>query len=115
MSVENPFRSIRLRYWPDYLLVFAGALFMIVFVAFVAGASIPGGGPSWLAILGGAVLFGIAGEKAHYRYYVKIPKANMQVPTSGWLHGIFADTMAGVGLILASGGVISWVWRPSCF
>lgn len=98
--MENPFKNIQLKNWPDYWLAVTGASFVILLGGLVAGQQLPGGTVNWVIFFGGLVLLGIGAQKAHYKVHIKDGEGNMNVWVSKWRHSIAADIFVIVGLLL---------------
>ncbi len=98
--MENPFKNIQLKNWPDFLLAISGVSFVLVLGALVADQKLPGGTVAWAMLFGGLVIFGIGAQKAHYKTHIKNIKGNANVWVSKWRHSLLADAFAGVGLLL---------------
>ena len=79
--LENPFRNIQLKDWPDFLLAVSGVSFVVSLIAFFGGSS---SAVPFVLVFGGLVLFGIGGKIAHYRFRDGAIKGNSNALVS-WL------------------------------
>jgi hypothetical protein len=97
MTVTNPFKNIRVKYWPDYLLAVTGTCFIITVLTYLTGIdrAFP-----LMVIFGGLILFGIGGEIAHYRYSIKGYGGMVSQQFSGWRHTFLANSFALLGILL---------------
>lgn len=102
--MNNPFRNIQLKDWPDFLLAISGVSFVLSLVALFGGLSIAA---MIVPVFGGLVLFGIGGKIAHYRYRDASIIGNSNAWFAGWRHSFLADIFAGLGVFLI---LIAAVW-----
>lgn len=98
--MENPYKNIQLKNWPDYWLAVTGFSFVIIFGGLVAGQQLPGGIVAWVMLFGGLVIFSIGAQISHYKVHLKGIEGNMNVWVSKWRHNFLADALAVVGLLL---------------
>lgn len=111
--VENPFRNIQLKNWPDFWLAITGIAFVVVLTGLVAGQQLPGGSATWVMLFGGFVMFGIGAQKAHYKAHLKGVEGNINVWVSKWRHSLLADLFAVIGVLLVLCAVVlflGWSW-----
>lgn len=101
--VENPFKNIQLKDWPDFLLAISGVSFIVSLIALFGGSSFAA---ALVLVFGGFVLFGIGGKAAHYRFRDSSIKGNSNAWFSGWRHSLLADSLAGSGVLLIVAAVI---------
>ncbi|MBE9516435.1 MAG: hypothetical protein IME93_05605 [Proteobacteria bacterium] len=102
MTTINPFKNIRIKYWPDYLLAVVGTCTIAAVIAYLADSNraLP-----LMEIFGGLTLFGIGGEIAHYVYSKKGYGGMVSQHFSGWRHTLLADLFAVIGLVITCYGV----------
>ena len=98
--MENPFKNIRLKHWPDYWLALTGPCLIIFLGALVANAEIPGNTVTWVILFSGMFIFGIGAQVAHYKIHLKGLEGNANVWISKWRHSFLANIFAVVGLSL---------------
>lgn len=103
--MENPFKNIQLKDWPDFLLAISGVTFVVSLIALFGGSSFAG-----LLVLtfGGLVLFGIGGKIAHYRFRDATIQGNSNAWFSGWRHSLLADCFAALGILLVVIAIIGF-------
>lgn len=102
--MENPFRNIQLKDWPDFLLAITGFSFVISLIALFGGSAFAG---LFVLAFGGLVLFGIGGKVAHYRFRDATIKGNSNAWFPGWRHSLLADCFAGLGMLLV---IVAAIW-----
>ncbi|MDR9766301.1 hypothetical protein RJP56_09580 [Shewanella baltica] len=67
--MSNPFDSMKLKSWPDFILAISGITFLLSFTAMVAEKELPGGTLGWVSLMGAIFSFGIAGKIAFKRVF----------------------------------------------
>lgn len=98
-NMESPFKSIKLKYWPDFLLAISGSAFVVSLVAMYSGIAFA----QKLSVgFFGFVLFGIGGRIAHYQFRGPSIRGNNNAWFSGWRHSPLADFFAIAGIVLVA-------------
>jgi len=110
--MENPFKNIQLKNWPDYWLAVTGISFVILLGGLVAGQQLLGGTVNWVMFFGGLILFGIGAQKAHYKAHINGIEGNMNVWVSKWRHSLLADVFAVAGLLLVLFAIAKFIGYP---
>ena len=106
--MDNPFKNIQLKDWPDFLLAISGLSFVVSLIALFGGSSFA---DEFLLVFGGLVLFGIGGKVAHYRFRDAAIKGNSNAWFPGWRHSVLADSFAAFGVLLIVLAVIRFYVR----
>ncbi|WP_440997545.1 hypothetical protein [Arhodomonas sp. SL1] len=106
VSMENPFKNIELKFWPDFLLAISGLAFVVSVAAMYSGATLA---RSLSVGFFGLVLFGIGGKISHHRFRDPNIRENSNAWFSGWRHSMLANLFAAIGVII----VLLSVWLIS--
>lgn len=106
--MENPFKNIQLKDWPDFLLAITGVSFVTSLIALFGDSSFAS---LFVLTFGGLALLGIGGKIAHYRFRDPTIKGNSNAWFPGWRHSLLADCFAGLGILLVVVAVILFYAR----
>lgn len=111
----NPFKSIQVKVWPDFLLAISGSSFTILLIALATNKDLPGSTLGWMVMFGGLVIFGFGAKKSHYKAHIKGIKGVKGIWVSKWNHSFLSDLFAliGVFLIIFSIAIFSGYCKPN--